>query len=134
MSTPSDQIPPSPPPSPPPYEPVPPLASANDDRNLAMLTHLSGCFLSIIVPLVVWIINKDKADKAYLVTESKEALNFQVTVLIGYLICSILALILIGAFLSFLLWVVNVVFCIIAAVKVSQIGSYRYPFALRLVN
>jgi uncharacterized Tic20 family protein len=135
MSTPSDQTPPSPPPpSPPPYEPVPPASHANDDKNLAMLTHLSGCFLSIIVPLVVWIINKDKADKGYLVTESKEALNFQITVLIGYLICSILALILIGAFLSFLLWIANVVFCIIAAMKVSQTGSYRYPFALRLVS
>jgi uncharacterized Tic20 family protein len=142
MSTPSDQIPPStpPPPSPPPYEPPPydrePTAasSSNDDKNLAMLTHLSGLILSIIVPLVVWLINKDRADKAYLVAESKEALNFQITVLIGYVICWILTIILIGAFLHVALWILNIVFCIVAAVKVSQTGTYRYPFALRLVS
>lgn len=137
MSTPSDQIPPSPPPqpppSPPPYEPVPPV-SGNDDKNLAMLTHLSGFLFSIIVPLIVWLINKDRADKTYLVTESKEALNFQLTVLLGYVICWILTIILIGAFLHVVLWILNIVFCILAAVRVSQTGSYRYPFALRLIS
>jgi uncharacterized Tic20 family protein len=142
MSTPSDQIPPSPPPQPPPspppyeppYEPVPPVSHGNDDKNLAMLTHLSGFLFSIIVPLIVWLINKDRADKTYLVTESKEALNFQITVLLGYVICWILTVILIGAFLHVVLWILNIVFCILAAVRVSQTGSYRYPFALRLVS
>jgi uncharacterized Tic20 family protein len=134
MSTPSDQIPPSPPPSPPPYEPVPPVSHGNDDKNLAMLTHLSGFLFSIIVPLIVWLINKDRSDKSYLVTESKEALNFQLTVLLGYVICWILTVILIGAFLHVVLWILNIVFCILAAVRVSQTGSYRYPFALRLVS
>jgi uncharacterized Tic20 family protein len=32
------------------------------------------------------------------------------------------------------LWVANLIFCIVAAVKVSSDGSYRYPFALRLVS
>lgn len=140
MSTPSDQIPPTPPPpSPPPYdrpyEPVPPPAgSHNDDKNIAMLSHLSGIIFSIIVPLIVWLIHKDRSDKAYLVTEAKEALNFQITVLIGYVICWMLTFILIGAFLTPILWLLNLVFCIIAAVKVSSTGSYRYPFALRLIS
>jgi len=134
MSTPSDQIPPPPPPSPPPYEPVPPASQGNDDKNLAMLTHLSGFLFSIIVPLIVWLINKDRSDKTYLVTESKEALNFQLTVLLGYVICWILTIILIGAFLHVVLWILNIVFCILAAVRVSQTGSYRYPFALRLIS
>ncbi|HEV7775723.1 MAG TPA: DUF4870 domain-containing protein [Luteibacter sp.] len=122
-------------PPPPPVDPVtPPPASSTDDRNLAMLTHLSGLLFSILVPLVVWLIHKDKADKQYLVTEAKEALNFQITVLIGYVICWVLTFILIGALLSFLLWAANVILCIVAAVKVSSSGSYRYPFALRLVN
>ncbi len=122
-------------PPPPPVDPVtPPPASSTDDRNLAMLTHLSGLIFSILVPLVVWLIHKDKADKQYLVTEAKEALNFQITVLIGYVICWILTFILIGALLTFLLWAANLILCIVAAVKVSSTGSYRYPFALRLVN
>ena len=137
MSTPSDQIPPSPPPpppSPPPYEPAPPAYQGNDDKNIAVFTHLLGFAFSILVPLIVWLINKDKADKGYLVTEAKEALNFQITILLGYVICWILLIIVIGAFLHWALFIVNVVFCIIAAMRVSQTGSYRYPFALRLIS
>ncbi|MBB3225533.1 hypothetical protein FHW69_000123 [Luteibacter sp. Sphag1AF] len=138
MSTPSDQIPPSPPPAPPPYSPPPyeppPTTVANDDRNIAMLTHLSGVIFNIIVPLIVWLIYKDRPEKSYLVAEAKEALNFQITVLIGYVVCWVLTIIVIGAFLNWLVWLANLVFCIIAAVKVSQTGTYRYPFALRLVN
>lgn len=125
MSTPSDQLPPSPPAT---------TEASSDDRNLAMLTHLSGIIFSLIVPLIVWLVNKDRADKAYLVKEAKEALNFQITVLIGYVICGVLAIILIGALLGWLLWLANLVLCIVAAVKVSSDGSYRYPFALRLVS
>jgi hypothetical protein len=99
-----------------------------------MLTHLSGFVLSIIVPLVVWLMHKDRPEKAYLVREAKEALNFQITVLIGFVICGILTVIVIGVFLTWLLWIANLVLCIIAAARVSSSGTYRYPFALRLVN
>lgn len=136
MSVPPEHTPP--PPAPPPYStaaepPVAPIAST-DDRNIAMLTHLSGLLFSLVVPLVMWLIYKDRQDKAYVVREAKEALNFQITILIGYVICWVLAIIAIGPLLAKLLWIVNLVFCILAAVKVSQEGSYRYPFALRLVN
>lgn len=123
MSTPSDQLTP----------PSEPAASSND-RNLAMLTHLSGFVLYVIVPLVVWLIHKDRPDKAYLTGEAKEALNFQITMLLAWVVCWILQVILIGFLLMAVLWVVNLIFCIVAAVKVSSDGHYRYPFALRLVN
>jgi uncharacterized Tic20 family protein len=84
--------------------------------------------------LIIWLVNKDNAAKSYLTAESKEALNFQLTILIGYVICWILTFILIGALLWFIVWIVNLVFCILAAVAVSNKGSYRYPFALRLIK
>ena len=119
--------------------PTPPVAGGSaEDRNLAMLTHLSGIILGFIVPLIVWLVNKDNAAKSYLTAESKEALNFQLTILIGYVICWILTmtiiLALIGGPLWFVVWIVNLVFCILAAVAVSSKGSYRYPFAVRLIK
>lgn len=123
MSTPPDQMPTS-----------PAQEISSDDRNLAMLTHLSGFLFSVIVPLIVWLMNKDRADKRHLVDEAKEALNFQISVLLAYVICWVLMLVLIGFLLSWLLWIANLVFCIIAAVKTSADGRYRYPLALRLVN
>ncbi|GGA07406.1 DUF4870 domain-containing protein [Dyella caseinilytica] len=123
MSTPSDQVTP----------PSEPVVSSND-RNLAMLTHLSGFVLYLIVPLIVWLMHKDRPDKAYLTGEAKEALNFQITMVLAWIVCWILQVILIGFLLMGVLWFVNLIFCIIAAVKVSSDGHYRYPFALRLVN
>jgi uncharacterized Tic20 family protein len=115
--------------------PNPPVAGGSaEDRNLAMLTHLSGIILGFIVPLIMWLVNKDNAAKSYLTTESKEALNFQLTILIGYVICWVLSFILIGVLLLPLLWILNLVFCILAAVAVNSKGSYRYPFALRLIK
>lgn len=135
MNTPSDQTPPgSPPPEPPPSPSEAPASGSHDDRNIALLTHLSGMIFSIIVPLIVWLIHRDRDDKAYLVEQSREALNFQITVLIGYVICWVLTIILIGGVLMWLLWVVNLVFCIIAAVKTSAGDTYRYPVNLRLIH
>ena len=33
------------------------VAVSQDDRNLAMLTHLSGILLGFIVPLIIWLTN-----------------------------------------------------------------------------
>jgi len=105
-----------------------------DDRNLAVITHLSGIILWFIVPLVVWLVNKDQTDKAYLAKESREALNFQITVGIAYIVSWILMTVFIGFILWWLVWIFNLVFCIIAALQVSQNGSYRYPVGLRLIK
>lgn len=108
--------------------------ASQDDRTMAMLTHLSGIVLGFIVPLVVWLVHKDRADKAYLVGQSKEALNFQLTLFMGYIVGIILTVILIGALLNFMLWIVGIVFSIIAALAVNKGEAYRYPFAIRLVK
>ena len=114
--------------------PPPAAGASSDDRNLALITHLSGIILSFIVPLVMWLIHKDRSDKAWLVDQSKEALNFQITVLIGYVICWVLMFVLIGFLLWWIVWIANLIFCILAAVAVSKGDNYRYPFALRLIS
>lgn len=124
MSVPPESVPQTP----------PTAGGSSEDRNVAMLTHLSGILFGFLVPLIVWLIHKDNAAKSYVTTEAKEALNFQITILIGYVVSWILMVILIGFVLMPLLWLLNLVFCILAAVQVSSTGSYRYPFALRLFN
>ncbi|MGJ4730821.1 DUF4870 domain-containing protein [Luteimonas sp. SDU101] len=108
--------------------------ASQDDRTIAMLTHLSGIILGFIVPLVVWLINKDKSDRGFLISQSKEALNFQITLLFGYIIGMVLSIILIGALLNFLLWIVCIIFSVIAGLAANRGENYRYPFAIRLIN
>ncbi len=105
---------------------------SSDDKNIATVTHLGGTVFSFIPGLLVWILKKD--DSAYIADQAKEALNFQITVLIAQFIAGVLAIILIGFLFMGIIWLLNVVFCIIAAISTSKGETYRYPFCLRLIN
>ncbi|MDB6164647.1 MAG: rane protein [Xanthomonadaceae bacterium] len=114
--------------------PVPTGTASQEDKTLALLTHLSGIVLCFIVPLIVWLTHKDKADKPFLNDQAKEALNFQITMFIVYLVCKVLILIVIGFFLLPVAWIVNLIFCILAGLKANEGVAYRYPFAIRLIK
>jgi uncharacterized protein len=105
---------------------------SKDDQNLAMLSHLLGIVSGFLGALIIWLIKKDQS--AFIDEQAKEALNFQITIMIGYVVAYILTVILIGVLLIPVLVVVNLVFCILAAVAVSRGEHYKYPFALRLLN
>ena len=105
---------------------------SKDEQNLAMLSHLLGIVSGFIGALVIWLLKKDQS--AFIDEQAKEALNFQITLMIGYVIAYILTFILIGVLLIPVLVITNLVFCIIAAVAVSEGKHYKYPFALRLLN
>lgn len=116
---------------------TPPPTTSNggsDDNTMAMLVHLSGIILSFIVPLIVWLVNKDNPQKAYLNDQAKEALNFQITLLGIYIIGTILTIILIGVLINFAAWIACIVFSIIAGLAANKGENYRYPFAIRLIK
>jgi uncharacterized Tic20 family protein len=105
---------------------------STDDRNLAMLAHLLGIVSGFVGALIIWLIKKDQS--AYVDEQGKEALNFQITMLIAFVGALILMFILIGMLLMPLLLIANLVFCILAAVAASNGKSYRYPVAIRLLK
>jgi uncharacterized protein len=104
----------------------------NDEKNIATVTHLGGTVFSFIPALIVWILKKD--DSAYISDQAKEALNFQITMVLAYMAAGALSWILIGLIFFPILWVLNIVFCIIAAISTSKGETYRYPVCLRLIN
>ena len=105
---------------------------SNDDRNIATVTHLGGTVFSFIPALIVWVLKKD--DSEYISNQAKEALNFQITVLVAQFIAGVLALVLIGFVFMGIIWLANIVLCIIAAISTSKGETYRYPLTLRLIN
>ncbi len=107
---------------------------SQDDKTMAMIGHLSGIVAGFIGPLVIWLINKDKTDKGWLNDEAKEALNFQITVLIAWVIAVALSMLLIGFLLYPIILIGNIILCIMAGMKANTGVSYRYPFALRLIK
>jgi uncharacterized Tic20 family protein len=108
--------------------------ASQDDRTLAMITHLSGIVASFVMPLIIWLINKDRPDKGFLVQQSKEALNFQITVVMAWLVAGFLSILLVGFLLYPVIFLGNVVFCILAGLQANKGDAYRYPVAVRLIN
>lgn len=105
---------------------------SNDDKNIATITHIGGTVFSFVPALIVWILKKD--ENPYIEDQAKEALNFQITMVLAYMLAGVLSWILIGLIFFPVIWVLNIVFCIIAAISTSKGETYRYPFALRLIN
>ncbi len=118
----------TPPPAAP--QPVAPLTPA-EDKQWASFAHLGG-IIGFLPSLIIWLVFKDRGTVTNV--EAKEALNFQITITIAYVVGAILSIVLIGGLISLAAWVVSVIFSIIAFQKVNAGGSYRYPFALRLIK
>ena len=120
------------------FDNVPPPPATTDapadQRTMALAAHLLGIFTGFIGALIIWLINKDDASKAFVTDQAKEALNFQITVAIAMVISIILMIVIIGGILAPIVGVINLVFCIIAAVKANNGEAYRYPFTLRLIK
>lgn len=109
-------------------------AAPQEDRTIALITHISGIFASFIVPLIIWLINKDKPEKAWITGQGKEALNFQITIVLAYFVAGVLSVIGIGLLLIPVIWIGNLVFSILAGVASNKGEDYRYPVSIRLIS
>ena len=120
--------------------------TSTDERNIAMLAHLLGILTAFIGCLIIWLINKDKPEKPFVIDQSREALNFQITVFLVFVVVGIalaivgmipvlgLIVLFLGPLLFLVVGIANLVFCIIAGIAASNGKDYRYPIALRLIK
>jgi uncharacterized protein len=142
-------VPPNPPQQPPwsgepPYPPQQPAGptplSPEDERTWSIVAHLGPPVLALIslgtlgflTPLIVWLVFRDRS--AFVGDQAKESLNFQITLLIAYVIGWVLAIVLIGFVILFAAWVLSIVFGILAAVAVNRHEAYRYPINIRFIK
>ena len=65
-------------------EQTPSVAPTPDEKTMGILSHILCLVGWFIAPLIIYLIKKDES--AYVREQSKEALNFQITVLICYII------------------------------------------------
>ena len=105
---------------------------SSDERTLAILCHVLSIFFWIIPALIIYLLKKDESK--YVAEHAKEALNFQISISIFYIISAVLMLILIGVFLMIAVYFGSIILCIIATIKASDNVLYRYPFSIRLIK
>jgi uncharacterized Tic20 family protein len=98
----------------------------------ATLAHAGGILFSFVPPLVIWLVFKGRG--AFAEDQSKEALNWQITLAIGYVAGTILSFIGIGVLIVVVLGLAQLILGILAAVAANKGQAYRYPVALRLIT
>ena len=122
-------------------ETIPPstAVTSSNTRTWCVLCHASallGIFFHflghIFGPLIVWLMKR--ADGAEIDAHGKESLNFQISMLIYDAVALILCLVLIGIPILILLWILNIIFVIIASIKASDGELYRYPLTIRFIK
>jgi uncharacterized protein len=117
-----------PPPEKPQYLPT------QDERTWGLVAHLSALIASVIGlpfagPLVVWLIKKDESP--FVGDQAKEALNFQLAILIVTLICGLTC---VGIVLLPVVWIAGLIYSILAAIEANKGTYYRYPYTIRLIQ
>jgi len=105
------------------------MAANSSDTGIAAVAHIVGFVTSIIGPLIMYLILDDEFAKR----NAANALNWQIMVFIYLLISGILTFLLIGLALIPLVLLLDLIFCIIAAVKASQGETWSYPITYDFV-
>jgi len=105
---------------------------SNEQNNLGVISHLLGLITGFLGSLIMYLVIDEK--KKIAKEHSKNALNFQLTVLIGYIISFILVFVFIGFLLLFAVFILNIIFCIMGAVSASEGKMYKYPISIRFLK
>ena len=103
---------------------------------MSLLAHILGGITSVLGPLIIWLIKKDESP--FVNDQGKEALNFQITVLIGYVAAGVVAFLPVVGCISAILYpaigIASLVFAILGGMEANKGVAYRYPFAARFVS
>ena len=113
--------------------------SERDARRWAALCHVSALvgllgngIGFVLAPLVIWLIKRN--DDPFIDEQGKEALNFQISMMIWLLIAGVLCFVLIGFPILIGLVIFDLVVTIMAAIQANQGHYYRYPLTIRFMQ
>jgi uncharacterized Tic20 family protein len=105
-----------------------------EDRQLLLFTHLSQLltyvtgFGGFVVPLVIWLTQKDKIEQ--MDVQGKQILNFQLTMLLAALVSVPLMLILVGFVIAAAVGLLSLIFQIVNAIKANNGEPTHYPLSI----
>ena len=120
-----------PPPTNNPYQAQVPMNPA-DERLWATLIQIGGILFGFLPALIGYLILKDRGP--FIRGHCATALNFQITLLIAYVVGGLTIFFLIGFVILFAAWALSIIFGIIAALAANRGEAYVYPLAIKFVS
>ncbi len=121
----------APPPPANPYQ-APAQMSPADEKLWATLIHIGGILFGFLPALIGYIVLKDRGP--FIRAHAQTALNFQITLMIAYVVGGILTVVLVGFLVLFAAWLLAIVFGIMAALAANRGEYYTYPLTIRFVG
>lgn len=110
-----------------------------EDRTLIIITHLSQLitlvtgFGSLIIPLILWLTQKEKVYQ--MDSHGKNIINFQLSLIVYCIICVPLILLFgLGLLGLAVLGLIAIVFPVINAIKASNGETPKYPLSFNFVS
>jgi len=106
---------------------------SKEAKQMAMLAHILAIPGGFVGPLIIFLLKKDESE--FIEFHSREALNFQITLLlasfvgVGFTFFCLLGVVFIPAIV-----IVDIVFCILAGIKANDGEKYEYPVSIRIVK
>lgn len=107
------------------------VALTQESKNMSLLIWILSLFFGFIPGLIFFLVKKDDA---YIQDQAKEALNWSITAMLGYLVGAVLMVVVIGLFVMAAVGIAHLVFCIMGAIGASNGKEFRVPFAIRLIK
>ena len=104
----------------------------DDEKLWATLIHIGGILFGFLPALIGYLVLKDRGP--FIRAHATTALNFQLTMLIGYVVGTILTFVIIGIFVILAVAVLVIVFGIIAAIKANKGEWYTYPMTITFIK
>jgi uncharacterized Tic20 family protein len=105
---------------------------SQDEKNIALLSHVLTLVAGFIAPLVIYLVKKDESE--FVKIHAMESLNFQISIFIFVIACIPFVFIFIGFFMMIAIGFAYLVLIIVATIKASEGKIYRYPFTIRLIK
>lgn len=118
------------------HDPLHDPQAAEWERTYSLFMHLTllavHVFIPVVPALIMWLIKRDQSP--FVDDHGKEALNFQISLVIYGAAAAILSAFCIGVPLLIAVYVLAIVGMILAASAAQKGRYYRYPACLRLVK
>lgn len=109
-----------------------------DVKQWAMIIHLSQLanfivpMAGVVAPIVLWQMKKDESP--IIDQHGKNVTNWLISCLIYAVICFVLVIVVIGAFMGIALAIVSIVFAILGGLKANNGEVWKYPMTIQFIK
>ncbi|MEA5054512.1 MAG: DUF4870 domain-containing protein, partial [Propionicimonas sp.] len=102
------------------------------DTSTASMAHWLGILVGFLAPLIIMLTRGQQDPNVR--ANAVESLNFQLTMLVGYIVSFILTFAFIGVIGFMVLPILGLIFPILGAIAANRGEAYRYPVRIPFVK